>query len=244
MRRVSWYANSASGYGDLVSPLCYSQNEGEIHDDVVNLVMRWHFEEHETTALTPDKIINYIFKKFKFPNVMLTHLYGCRPRPVDMNEPLKQIRSLSPFHNMYFPPDVVINPQHIVVCTPIDNIIPFEHNREWKNVMSDDQWLETVKKYNAIHLNYRVPVEETIDILLNCRFFIGYHGSSTWLARLLGLPMMVLTTGRGQQLTEFCFPWMIDEVNPEDGFKELEFIKEMRNRYIDTARSLQAVHRN
>lgn len=230
--KVSWFCRPDAGYGDLISPLCYAQNQGEIYDTVVQLDMKWSFAKKEQNG--PDRLITHITNKLRFPNVILTHRYNCSRGSSDMNEPLKNITSLDIAHNMYFPVSVV-NPDLFVSCTPLTNNESFNTYvggiRKWKQVFSDSEWKQ-IRNASDVEISYRTPVDDAIDILLDCKFFEGYHGSCAWLARLVGVPMKIHSNK--PDLTYYCFPWSSDTIPASQQL--LNHYKGIRNEYIDNLR--------
>lgn len=238
--KISWFCKHTAGYGDLISPLCYAQNQGEIYDTVVQLDMKWSFLKTEQDS--PDKLISRVVDLLHFPNVIMTHRYGCSPGSTDMNEPLKNIKNLDVVHNMYFPTSVV-DPSLFVSCTPLTNNESFNTYaggiRSWKQALPDEQW-KLIRDASDVDINYRTPVDVAINNLLDCKFFEGYHGSCAWLARLIGVPMKIHSSK--PELTNYCFPWSSDTIPGSQLL--LNNYKGLRNEYIDTARRVQAVHSN
>ena len=49
-------------------------------------------------------------------------------------------------------------------------------------------------------------MKKCIDTMLASRCVIGYHGAHMWIARWLGMPMIIFSKGT---LTEKAFPWAI-----------------------------------
>ena len=52
--------------------------------------------------------------------------------------------------------------------------------------------------------NYETPMKKVIDQMLASRCVIGYHGAHMWIARWLGMPMIIFSKGT---LTKKAFPW-------------------------------------
>lgn len=230
--KISWFCKASAGYGDLISPLCYAQNQGEIYDTVVQLDMKWGFLKNDLSW--PDKIISTVVDVLHFPNVVLTHRYNCSPGPDDKNEPLKDIKNLDVVHNMYFPARVDDRPL-FVSCTPLTNNESFDTYaggiRSWKQALPDNKW-KLIRDSSDADINYRTPVEEAINILLQCKFFEGYHGSCAWLARLIGVPMKIHSNN--PQLTNYCFPWSSETIPGSQHL--LNYYRGARDEYVDNLR--------
>lgn len=112
----------------------------------------------------------------------------------------------------------------------------------WKQGLPNRRWRELIQRPNTKHVDYRISTEEVIDILMNCRMFIGYHGSCAWLARMVGVPMKIYS---GQpNLSAYCFPWNDYEyVESKEKLIECrkerdEFIKQRREFFYDPSRSI------
>jgi hypothetical protein len=183
----------------------------------------------------PDYLATRIHQMLGFPNVVVTHRYGCSPSSEDLNEPLKKINELDQMHNVYFPVDYVM-PEYKVVCTPLNNKEPFKTYvdgiRMWKQALTNEQWYEISTTQNTIAIDYTTAIEDAIGILLHCNFFEGYHGSCSWLARLIGIPMKI-HSGK-PNLTSYCFPWRAQ--TREESVALLEKVKVRRDEYIDDLR--------
>lgn len=251
MITIDWSCGYGAGYGDIVSPLCYAQNQSEIYDDVVTLVLNWTFTESQITGTSPDTKVQYLIEKFDFNNIKIINKYDqIYNKWENVNESLKSISVIDPLHSVYFPvPHSNINPKYTVVCSTLNNAEQFdtfaEGKRKWKDTISNDEWRNLINQPNTIHIDYRTPLHEAIDVLYNCKFFIGYHGSCSWLARLMGVPLKIYSNSK--KFTSFSFPWslnMNEPVDYEKGLMKVEHYRVLRDKYIDTVRSLQDVHSN
>lgn len=204
---LEWFGASDNGYGDLMLPLCFAQVQGQLNDTMVYLGVRWEFDAKEKN--TPADLLEAIYHKVPFPNVTLLHSFNhfYNP-PIDINMYLKRTDVLHRYHTLYLPYEYKEG-NYDVICTPINNKIPFttykEGDADWKQYMSNEEWQRLIDAPNTKHIDYNTPVDEAIDLLINCRSFIGYHGSCAWLARLVGVPMIIYSNR--PSLTKYCFPW-------------------------------------
>jgi len=104
--------------------------------------------------------------------------------------------------------------------------------KKWKDGLFPDQWEELINRSDTIHVDYRTPIEELFDIMSNCRHFIGYHGSCSWVARLFGVPMTVFS--HDKQFTQWAFPWQ--DLHTDQSKILLSTMRDKRNEYIDNIR--------
>lgn len=242
MKIINWSANYDSGYGDLLSPLCYAYNLSEINQETITLRFNWLYTKKKNAFNYPDYKINFLCKKFNIKNILIEHFYEQSENHKNINDTLKYVGALNPMHNVWFPISYSnITPKYNVVCSNINNLQTFNFYasglRKWKETLSVEQWKDLIEQPNTIHIDYRTPISEAVDILYNCKFFIGYHGSCSWLARFLGLPMKILSNN--EQLTRFSFPWSLEQDEPIDYDKALFKMNEcrkQRDEYINNLR--------
>jgi hypothetical protein len=250
MITINWFGRYGAGYGDIISPLCYAQNQSEIKEDIVTLIFNWKFLEQKRSKITPDSKVEYIVKAFKFDNIKIVNQYNQLDHKKNLNNDLKSINTLDRMHNVYFPvPRLSIDPKNIVVCSTLNNVESFDvyagGNCGWKNALSDEQWNNIINQPDTVHIDYRTSIQDAIAALYKCKVFIGYHGSCAWLARLMGVPLVIHT--KNKNLTNFCFPWGLEPNKPIDcveALAKVEHYRTLRDKYIDTARRVQAVHSN
>lgn len=202
-----WHAKGNIGYGDMMLPLCFAQNQGEVAEDIVYLEARWESKSGEGSVAF--EMFEDIYTALPFPNVVLLHSFNQPPdSKIDCNIALKRTEYLHPFHTVYLPFQQTER-IYDVVCSPINNSVPFTEYKfgkaEWKQYMPNEEWQKLIDKPNTIHIDYRTPTKEAIDILKKCRYFTGYHGSCSWLAKLVGVPMNILSSS--PNFAKYCFPW-------------------------------------
>lgn len=230
--KLQCFGKKTFGYGDLVMPLCFAQTRGEIYRTTVTLTFRWEFGSDDVDM--PIELIEVIYNKFNFPNVKLNHRFNCLPETdIDINQALRKPKEIHKYDILYFPFEKT-EEKYDVVCSPLNNLTPFVPKAFWKQGLPNEEWLELIERPNTKHVDYRVSTEDAIDILMNCRMFIGYHGSCTWLARLVGVPMKVYS---GQpNLSKYCFPWNTNDYKASKD--ELQRCKQERNMYIEYCREI------
>ena len=244
---INWLGSGTDGYGDIISPLCYAQNLHFKTLKPVRLCFYWLYEKDINDRFdSPHNLLNSIYDHFNFDGVLIDNIFLNYSKPPDsivfLNEPLKDIYNLSKYHNMSFPFKMKEQKQkYNVVCTPINNKEGFSiyHKgiRIWKQYYNNQQWIELIHQPNTIHIDYRIPVEESIDILYNCKMFIGYHGSCSWLARLMGIPMKIYTSD--VKISTYIFPWASlneETISYEQSVFNLENEKKQYEQYVERIR--------
>lgn len=228
--KLQCFGKVSFGYGDIIMPLCFAQTEGEIYRTTVTLNFRWEFGPNDKNM--PIDFADAVFNRFKFPNVNLIHSFNCLPEiDVDINKKLRKPLEINKFNILYFPFEKT-EELYDVVCSPLNNKDPFVPKAQWKQGLTNQQWLALLERPNTKHVDYRISTNEAIDILTKCRMFIGYHGSCTWLARMVGVPMKVYSGQPG--LSKYNFPW-----NDEDyatSKEKLMLCRENRDKYVKQCR--------
>ena len=104
----------------------------------------------------------------------------------------------------------------VVICDPLDNeqsLAAYGAHKAWKDGYTADQWkrlrISLLGEYRVVRINYKTPLEDAIFWLERCYHFIGYHGSCSWLARLMGCPMTIIS--KDDWMSSATFPWAICE---------------------------------
>ena len=91
----------------------------------------------------------------------------------------------------------------------------YDKGKAWKDPLaatpSGMAWprvADLIKKrgWDPRFVHYETPMQKCIDTMLSCRCVIGYHGAHMWIARMLGMPMIIFSKG---QLTKKAFPWAL-----------------------------------
>lgn len=220
---IEW--KGCPGYGDIISPICYSQNMHEITGEKVRLVFFWNFPKTSLPE-TPDKRAQYIADYVNLENVEISHVYEKLLPYKHTNYDFKMMDQQHMLHNVYFP-DVNVDPVDTLVCSTLRNDQTLEEiGKPWKDGLSRDEWEDLERKYKIV--DYRTPIAEAIEYFEKCKHFIGYHGSCAWIARLFGVPMTIHS--KKKKVSQWAFPWC------EGSFWNLEEIKSERDEYIKSIR--------
>ena len=228
------------GYGDIVSPICYAQNKSDILGEKVTLNFYWGdpnplVQQNKQRAI---KLVNLLDLK----DVEINHL----DEPLSYNHTNYDVKPCDEsvkYHNVFFPELRKKDPHNIVVCTPLMNqqqLVEYNPGKAWKDGLTHDEWTEIYySSFYPTHVDYNTPFEELIEILKDCRYFIGYHGSVSWMARLFGIPMTIFS--HDHKFTQWAFPWSINNPTFTEGDVLESIIKydqvvSERNEYIERLR--------
>ena len=226
------------GYGDIVSPICFAQNQHEITGEKVSLQFYWNFRQGDDPE-SLDNRVRAIEEQLQLDGVFIEHVYNT---DLKYNHTVYNVGPkdwANQYHNVYFP-KFDIQPKHTVICSPLYNEIPldqYSHNKGWKGGISLHSWKNLVNKPGYIHIDYRTPIKDVFEALLNCRYFIGYHGSCSWVARLFGVPMRIVSSD--EEFSRWAFPWtqsMSDSVDVNKANLLLEKSKVLRDEYVEGLR--------
>ena len=78
--------------------------------------------------------------------------------------------------------------------------------------------------------DYSTPIKELIDLYRKCTLAIGYHGSTMWVARYVGCPMLIFSS---KKITSKSFQWAMvkDKLEMRDLLNKNPY--ELRKRSLD-----------
>ena len=222
------------GYGDIVSPLCYAINQSEIRNEKVHLKFIWNKQNEDPESLL--NRVDFLFDKIAYKNLEIYHSFDDTFKLDHTNYEIKALKKQAEYHNVYFP-KWNVEPKYTVVCSPLFNKTPLKdygYKKEWKDGLTFEQWddLIYVRRYNNIHVDYRTPIKDLFEIFSQCKYFIGYHGSCSWVARLFKIPMTIYS--HDKKFTRWAFPWQAD--TEEESRILLENAENKRNEYIERIR--------
>jgi len=66
---------------------------------------------------------------------------------------------------------------------------------------------------DVYHVNYTNPVREVIDLYRKAFMAVGYHGSTLWAARYIGVPIIAFSQ---KKITKQAFPWALVKSKYDD----------------------------
>lgn len=225
------------GYGDIVSPICYAINQSIIRNEVVTLNFYWPYTKQDSQYFEYESLryrADVVEALAGYDHLKVNHKFGTILPYNHTNYHIKALDPNDTYHNIYFP-KFVIDPKYTVVCSPLNNkkqLKDYGPNKAWKDGLDPFQWETLIDQPDTIHVDYRTPINELIDIMLTCRHFIGYHGSCSWVARMFGVPMTIHS--HDPKFTQWAFPWQAKTI--EESKKLLSISKDKRNEYIERLR--------
>lgn len=203
--KIDWLGKI--GYGDICSPIAYAHNLSDKLDEHVRLVFHWsHSQGVRTYSEDPETIddrASRIFELMRPANASLKHVYNSS-MIFDEDNPHTNYRFYYDAHNHWWSTVThKCTSNRIVICPPTENMIPFSRNKAWKDPLGE-KWISIIEHLDADVVSYRTPMNELIQKLLDCRLFMGYHGSCAWVARHLRVPMVLFS--KNQNITRKMFP--------------------------------------
>ena len=221
------------GYGDIVSPICYAFNIAEKNS--VDVVLNFHWEAPGPTKYKPedvqtiqewvDFIANYT-EPVKFFDVKINHIYNSNLQYNHDNYDADDISK----HNMRFSifglndmDNAHETLQKLSLVTTIKHkqqIKDYDKNKSWKDPGGESPngyaWpkvstMLNKRGWDTKHIHYEMATEDCVKKMLLTRCVFGYHGAHMWLAKWLGMPMIIFSKGgkRRQNITERAFPWAV-----------------------------------
>jgi len=261
MNQIKWKLSNCHGYGDVVAAISYAVNQHTISKQQIKLEFCFTDSQQlkckHTDTETLQQRCQYLFNCFNCPGVDLSFSYqyngrqsegyagpqGNQPRwPTPAVDPLNKYLNLAfaSYQQQYKPLE------RIVVGSSRHNKEPFGKNPNWKKSWKDPlegryrHLLEKIEQYHVDEIYYYTPIEQACDLINQCDLFIGYHGSSSWIARMLGKPMIIFS--KTEKYTLWDFPWcehlnglgqLVDiERKHERSFKNISLCVEQHEKYI------------
>jgi hypothetical protein len=245
------------GYGDIISPISYAFNMAEKNSTDVILRFHWPQKEPkkykdtdtETIQQWVDMTFN-ILQKPQFYGVRIEHVYDSKLPYNHDNYDAKDME----LHNLRFS-TLGLNDydngrdswNKITMVTSMKHkqlLHEYDKNKAWKDPLAQTPsgyaWPkvgELIKKrgWDIRHVHYETPYDRVIRQMLTSRCVIGYHGAHMWIARMLGLPMIIFSKG---QITQKAFPWAIvweywSDFHPEMIEEYIQKSVQKRNEVID-----------
>jgi len=247
MIQINW--KGKIGYGDIVSPLCYAHVISRKNDCDVELNMHWEHERGEkfkdNDIETIDSRMEYLYQIVKPVKryVTLNHRFN---EKINYNH--SNYDDSDKFHNVWYMEEKWKQGDYIVLNTTEKNHQQFEDyepRKVWKDPIGAEGFFEIdktlSKRYNIIKVDYSMKTEDVINLYKNCYAAVGYHGSTMWLAKYVGCPMVIFSGKRN--LTQFSFPWSVVlndlkhfslEDNVQGSKIKMELLKDEYRKYIQT----------
>jgi len=231
------------GYGDIVSPLCYSYVIAQKNNSDVTLNIYWkhkvgeYYKPEDNETL--DERFRYLYSIIQpiKQNVIINEYFG---KFLTYNH--SNYDPDLPYHNYWYS-HIKNNPTDYVVMNTTEKnqqaLIDFDKRKIWKDPIGVEEFKKLEehisKKYKVVHVDYSTPIEDVINLYKNCYCAVGYHGSTMWLARYLKCPMIIFSNKI--KLTQFSFPWAIVKNNT----KNFD-IDKYQNRSIKLLEDIDSIH--
>lgn len=212
--RVRWKAKS--GYGDLISPICYAHNLSEhlgekvelefVHFNPKGVRDKYEADGTEEASFRGDLLFDLVSKGNSEVELLRTY-------DENMSVQHTNLFNSNKFHNYRLTSNNWSNndnntQESVTFITTENNKVPFANypvpeNKLWKDPV--DNWSDIYNNFdNTQFVNYATPLADAIKILLDTKLVIGYHGSAMWLARFLGVPSVIISGNLRR--TEQSFP--------------------------------------
>lgn len=217
------------GYGDIVSPICYAHNISYQLQQPVQLRFRWEWGPfHKIDSSDPETLTrraDYIFDTCKKDGTQVELIHDFNT-PLDINHTSYDwdIVGKDPLHNFWEPEDHYLNINRtstIVFNTTRSNIITLEkYGKSWKDPVADkwDKVYKDISRYfPVVDTGYRTPITTLFNQLKNASLFVGYHGTTAWVARFLQVPSVIISRS---SITSTAFPHavVLDNLDDVRGF--------------------------
>lgn len=230
MIKIDW--KGKIGYGDIISPMCYAFNMAMRNCDDVVLNMHWlhkrgeKFKEEDAETIDHRlKVLWQYVKPAPMHKVYLNQTFG---KDIGYNH--SNYDDYSPMHNIWFSrlrnlsqgqkPFVALN----TTKNHKQQFEEYDPGKSWKDPVGIEKW-HIVEKIiqeewgmDVVHVDYNMKTREALDIYRKCFLAVGYHGSSMWIARYVGAPMLIYSE---KTITKSAFPWAL----VKDNLVESEFAK-------------------
>ena len=195
------------GYGDIISPLCYAHALAQRNCDDVHFTMHWKHKRGEKFKDEDPETLDVRFKHlFKIARPITYHKVTYSQHfGTDMDYNHSNYDDKESFHNLWWSKigNVDSNRNTVVfntTATHKEQFKDYDTGKQWKDPVGLKGWqqcADIVREewgLNVDYVDYTTPIMDAVDIYKKCFLAVGYHGSSMWLARYLGCPMLIYST--------------------------------------------------
>jgi hypothetical protein len=252
------------GYGDIISPICYAFNCAE--KNAIDVVLNFHWEDEEKTLYKPDDTeyiqdwCDFIVDNtlpVNFFDVQVNHIYGSK-LPYNHDNYHDGSNKFMPIHNLRPARFGFANRpstekagrnNRLAMVTSMGHKQPLHEyatHKGWKDPLgrtpSGNAWPEACDAFNrrgfdTTHLHYSTPIQKAVKIMQRSIGVVGYHGAHLWLAKWMGMPMIIFSKGGKLHghITKMAFPWAViyeywTDYSPEHTLELLEESKRLRDK--------------
>lgn len=224
MKTIVWKAGV--GYGDILSPVSFVHNISKYLGE--RLILRFEWETDKDYRYDPNgeiewKTTNYLFDiaEKNGCDVDVEHRFNINSglRLFNYNEELLSKDILHNYWNavpQYCNPHSKHNPERLNIALnttsrnleqPQDYVNGTKQHKfanvDWKRL--HDKLVEA--GHNVTLIDYRISLQESLDILKKSDLFIGYHGGLSFLAKFCNTPSLIITTWEFSLLSEWSFKY-------------------------------------
>lgn len=256
MIRFDW--KGKVGYGDIISPICYAHVLAQRNCTDVDFTFHWMHKRGEKYKEQDPETIDFrvkelfkVIRPIDYQRVTYSQKFD---RDLDYNHSNYDDSHI--FHNLWWSSikNVETNNRYVVLNTTETHREQFEDyapQKVWKDPVGLDRWRRVVKIISDVwdmevrYVDYTTPIAEAIDLYRKCYLSVGYHGSSMWIARYLGCPMLIYSKSN---ITRKAFPWaqvrsrfderQFKETDPEhirhSSLKKLQEVKRQHELFLNT----------
>ena len=232
------------GYGDIISPISYCMNLAEKNSTDVKLRFHWDYDaprkyndkDSETIQDWIEQTYNFLQKPM-FYKMEIEHVWNSKLGYNHNDYDTKNFEC----HNLRFGTwghndgrNGHDNWKKLTMVTSIkhkETWAEYDISKRWKDPLAATPcgfaWpkvgsLIEKRGWSLKYVHYQDKMSQVVNTMNQCRGVIGYHGAHMWIARMMGLPMIIFSK---KPLTEKAFPWCIrfeyyTDFNP-DSIEEL-----------------------
>lgn len=228
------------GYGDVISPICYAMNMAEKNQIDVVLNFHWK-DKGPTKYKPQDKETIQDFANYIADNTRPVEMFDFKMNHIydselgfnhDNYDPGDKSEFMS-LHNLRFSQfgmsdHNTTGPNNKKTLTVVSTIKHKEtlrdYGKEWKDPLGwapagkvvNNAWPKAItslrkRDWQCATVHYEDTIESCVKKMLSSNCVIGYHGAHMWLARWLGMPMIIFSKGGKvrNNITPKAFPWCI-----------------------------------
>jgi len=194
------------GYGDIIGPISYAHNLSYQLKERVHLNLHWKTsKDYIYSDNTPERL----HEQAEFIHNM------CEKSGTEVSLDFIFNSDYEERFNNYYLSAILDDPKHnewlvserfkhtpiknkIAINSTLENIEPLreytEYDKEWKDAQKED-WVPLIQNlksvgYDVVEVGYRTPINECVEHIRTAEVFLGYHGSTLWLAKLIGIPCL------------------------------------------------------
>lgn len=202
---IQWRSNE--GYGDFVGGMGYAHSSVIKYQRPVKINFHWpnsinsYFSNLDKETIT--ERFNHILSYMRpVDGLTITHTYNSIPNYRFIN----QLEEFNFLHGLWYSNhELKTIPNLVVHWSSRHNVnFPGYHKDPAYDIW--DKILDRIKDqgFNVVEVTYRTPIKETMELIANCRFGIGYEGMIHQLFKFMWKPLIV--TSQREKLAKLLAP--------------------------------------